>query len=642
MAMNNAYNPSSEGLMGTPVAQDIDQLADTYANKPEYLNQQYKVTQELKYLLAAQKVAGLLAEADKQLTASMAQQPSTVAQDMEQELLGRVQKMAGDGQDPRGKAQQVGGVLANKQQQQQKNMQRAAQGQGQPQRPQGQPQGRPMMAGGGLLSQRAPNLERMYGGGIVGFSGETGSVVQGYFDGGAVAKKLGISLEELERRIADQESRGLPREKAEQAMEQAAAVPSARKDFSMAEAYRQKLGIPEKKVEVEEEKEFTGTTKLPESPMLGNVKGAPKGLAALTPGANLPAGLPPIDDRTKKIFEGLPEEKIEEPLPPTPKPELEAAGVVDTAKSAKMLGAAEDTLKKVGGADVDTAFGRGSERAERGLASIKDSQRQKDLYGEQEGIAKEYSRRNRSEGEKSFERFLAGAAGGSGRAWTTGAGMKAGMDAQEASDYARDKDLLGTLKGITDTDLARQLDIEQTVLASGESLEGREMERQSKALAAEVSLYQTLNAEERTIYKAENDQKIAKYNSEVKQIADAQRNAIASRANELSAAFNTARLQAMDTKQRQTLLQKNVQFMAEQEAELSKRIIELSTDMQNLSSLKSIAEANKSTVEDELKIQAESLRVALASELAKVAAFNEQLQSGGDDFTGFKNVTGSS
>jgi hypothetical protein len=103
MAMNNAYNPSSEGLMGTPVAQDIDQLADTYANKPEYLNQQYKVTQELKYLLAAQKVAGLLAEADKQLTASMAQQPSTVAQDMEQELLGYVQKMAGDGQDPRSK-----------------------------------------------------------------------------------------------------------------------------------------------------------------------------------------------------------------------------------------------------------------------------------------------------------------------------------------------------------------------------------------------------------------------------------------------------------------------------------------------------------------------------------------------------------
>jgi hypothetical protein len=631
MAMNNAYNPSSEGLMGTPVAQDIDQLADTYANKPEYLNQQYKVTQELKYLLAAQKVAGLLAEADKQLTASMAQQPSTVAQDMEQELLGYVQKMAGDGQDPRSKAQQVGGVLANKQQQQQKNMQRAAQG---PQ--QGSP---PMMAAGGLLSQRAPNLERMYGGGIVGFSGETGSVVQGYFDGGAVAKKLGISLEELERRIADQESRGLPREKAEQAMEQAAAVPNARKDFSMTEAYRQKLGTPEKKVEEEvvDETAIDIAPATPRAPKTGTFpaleqKQQGQGLSGL-PGANLAPAL----------LGAMGVQNAEQ------KPELEAAGVVDNSRSAKMLGAAEASLKKVGGADVDTAFGSGSDRAKEGLKSIKDSQRQKDLYGEQEGIAKEYSRRNRSEGEKSFERFLAGAAGGSGRAWTTGAGMKAGMDAQEASDYARDKDLLGTLKGITDTDLTRQLEIDKAVLASGESSEARAMESQSKALAAEVSLYQTLNAEERAIYKAENDQKIAKYNSEVQQIADAQRNAIASKANELTATFNIARLQAMDTKQRQMLLQKNIQFMAEQEAEVNKRIVELSTDMQNLGSLKRIAEANKSTVEYELKIQAESLRAVVALGLAKLATFNEQLQGGDDDFAGgdddfagFEVVTGSS
>ena len=577
MAMSNAYNPSSEGLMGTPVAQDIDQLADTYANKPEYLNQQYKVTQELKYLLAAQKVAGLLAEADKQLTASMAQQPSTVAQDMEQELLGRVQKMAGDGQDPRSKAQQVGGVLANKQQQQQQNMQRAAQG---PQ--QGSP---PMMAAGGLLSQRAPNLERMYGGGIVSFVG-----------GGDVTE------EEIEALlVSDLKKYG------EMSDEELKAIIRSRKNTPKRQPILDTMAP-----------DTTVGTGLEALKQIAPRKEEPKVDAA-------PTLTPPAA-----------------PLPPTPKPELEAAGVVNTAKSAKMLGAAEATLKKVGGADVDAAFKSGSERAKEGLASIKDPQRQKDLYEEQEGIAKEYSRRNRSEGEKSFERFLAGAAGGSGRAWTTGAGMKAGMDAQEASDYARDKDLLGTLKGITDTDLTRQLDIEKTVLASGEGSEARAMERQSKALAAEVSLYQTLNAEERAIYKAENDQKIAKYNSEVKQIADAQQNAIASRANELTATYNTARIQAMDTKQRQMLQQKNLQFMAEQEAEVNKRIIELSTDMQNLGSLKSIAEANKSTVEDELRIQAESLRAVVALGLAKLATFNEQLQGGDDDFAGFEVVTGSS
>jgi hypothetical protein len=62
--------------------------------------------------------------------------------------------------------------------------------------------------------------------------------------------------------------------------------------------------------------------------------------------------------------------------------------------------------------------------------------------------------------------------------------------------------------------------------------------------------------------------------------------------------------------------------MAEQEAEVNKRIIELSTDMQNLGSLKIIAEANEdSTVADELKIQAESLRAVVAS-LSKIAGLS--------------------
>lgn len=613
MAMNNAYNPSSEGLMGTPVAQDIDQLADTYANKPEYLNQQYKVTQELKYLLAAQKVAGLLAEADKQLTASMAQQPSTVAQDMEQELLGRVQKMAGDGQDPRSKAQQVGGVLANKQQQQQKNMQRAAQG---PQ--QGSP---PMMAAGGLLSQRAPNLERMYGGGIVSFVGGgdvTEEEIEEY-----IRLNPTVSREEAFEYLRKRELGSPARETVETFRDEKL---RAFKD-AMTARRAQDEPVVEKVVD---ETAIDIAPATPRAPKTGTFpaleqKQQGQGLSGL-PGANLAPAL----------LGAMGVQNAEQ------KPELEAAGVVDTPKSAEMLDAAKETLKKVGGANVDTAFGRGSERAKQGLASIKDPQRQKDLYEEQEGIAKEYSRRNRSEGEKSFERFLAGAAGGSGRAWTTGAGMKAGMDAQEASDYARDKDLLGTLKGITDTDLARQLDIEKTVLASGESLEGSEMERQSKALAAEVSLYQTLNAEERAIYKAENDQKIAKYNSEVQQIADAQRNAIASKANELALAFNTEKLKTMSADNKNKLKLNIAKFVAEQRAAFQQTLIELKTDPTNLLGLKDLAEREDSTVADELKAQEVAMTAAFAASLAEITGLSAQLESSGDDWVGWENVTGSS
>jgi hypothetical protein len=613
MAISNAYNPSSEGLMGTPVAQDIDQLADTYANKPEYLNQQYKVTQELKYLLAAQKVAGLLAEADKQLTASMAQQPSTVAQDMEQELLGYVQKMAGDGQDPRSKAQQVGGVLANKQQQQQKNMQRAAQG---PQ--QGSP---PMMAAGGLLSQRAPNLERMYGGGIVSFVGGgdvTEEEIEEY-----IRLNPTVSREEAFEYLRKRELGSPARETVETFRDEKL---RAFKD-AMTARRAQDEPVVEKVVD---ETAIDIAPATPRAPKTGTFpaleqKQQGQGLSGL-PGANLAPAL----------LGAMGVQNAEQ------KPELEAAGVVDTPKSAEMLDAAKETLKKVGGANVDTAFGRGSERAKQGLASIKDPQRQKDLYEEQEGIAKEYSRRNRSEGEKSFERFLAGAAGGSGRAWTTGAGMKAGMDAQEASDYARDKDLLGTLKGITDTDLARQLDIEKTVLASGESLEGSEMERQSKALAAEVSLYQTLNAEERAIYKAENDQKIAKYNSEVQQIADAQRNAIASKANELALAFNTEKLKTMSADNKNKLKLNIAKFVAEQRAAFQQTLIELKTDPTNLLGLKDLAKREDSTVADELKAQEVAMTAAFAASLAEITGLSAQLESSGDDWVGWENVTGSS
>ena len=88
--------------------------------------------------------------------------PATVVQQLEQQLGGMGQPQQSMGLPPmRDKAQQVGGALAQKQQQQQKNMQRAAQG-----------QGRPMMAGGGLLSRPAPNIDPRYfeGGGIVAFA----------------------------------------------------------------------------------------------------------------------------------------------------------------------------------------------------------------------------------------------------------------------------------------------------------------------------------------------------------------------------------------------------------------------------------------------------------------------------------------
>ena len=136
-----------------------------------------KLQQEIKQMgpntikmIALQQIADQQKQKASQANLQAQTNPATVVQQLEQQLGGMGQPQQSMGLPPmRDKAQQVGGALAQKQQQQQKNMQRAAQG-----------QGRPMMAGGGLLSRPAPNIDPRYfeGGGIVAFA--QGKEVRGY------------------------------------------------------------------------------------------------------------------------------------------------------------------------------------------------------------------------------------------------------------------------------------------------------------------------------------------------------------------------------------------------------------------------------------------------------------------------------
>ena len=101
--------------------------------------------------------------------------PATVMQQLEQQIqqIGQPQQAMGL-PAMQGKVQQVGGALAQKQQMQQRNMQRAAQA------PQPRPQQPPVRAAmGGLMTQRAPNIDPRYfeSGGIVAFAnGSTGPI----------------------------------------------------------------------------------------------------------------------------------------------------------------------------------------------------------------------------------------------------------------------------------------------------------------------------------------------------------------------------------------------------------------------------------------------------------------------------------
>jgi hypothetical protein len=107
-----------------PMDREVDELAEVYS--PQQLQQKYKVTQELMYLLALQKVQSDMKAAQNQLTMSQQQQPGTIKDQME----GRVFQE---------KLRQVSGTIAQ---------QEAQRRQQQPQQP--RPQQR-MMASGGIV-----------------------------------------------------------------------------------------------------------------------------------------------------------------------------------------------------------------------------------------------------------------------------------------------------------------------------------------------------------------------------------------------------------------------------------------------------------------------------------------------------------
>jgi hypothetical protein len=133
--------------MAMGIDQEIQRRMDAYRGNPQGLQQRYQMSQQLLDLLALQKLKAEKDAVARQMQSQMQQTPGTVAQQMEQEMLGRTKQEM---------AQQVGGVMQQQARQQQQNMARIAQAAARPQ-------------GGiaGLAPQGARPAPRMAGGGIV-------------------------------------------------------------------------------------------------------------------------------------------------------------------------------------------------------------------------------------------------------------------------------------------------------------------------------------------------------------------------------------------------------------------------------------------------------------------------------------------
>ena len=130
------------------IDEQVSNRVDAYRGNPQQLMKMYQQNQELVDLLALQKLKSEKDAAKRQIEMQMQQQPGTVKQQREQELM----QMTKDDL-----AKQTQGVLQRKQQQQQANLQRAAKsglGAIAPRRPAPVPTQtpKPMMAGGGIVA----------------------------------------------------------------------------------------------------------------------------------------------------------------------------------------------------------------------------------------------------------------------------------------------------------------------------------------------------------------------------------------------------------------------------------------------------------------------------------------------------------
>lgn len=142
------------------IDQQIEQRKMQFRGNPQALQQRYGQSKQLLDLLALQQIATEQKQKAQAMQMQMQQNPATVAQQVEQEVLqgkkaemaqalGGMQAMRAPKRGQTETARGVAGALAQRQREKQSRMQR--------------------MADSGVASQPARNMERMYDGGIVGF-----------------------------------------------------------------------------------------------------------------------------------------------------------------------------------------------------------------------------------------------------------------------------------------------------------------------------------------------------------------------------------------------------------------------------------------------------------------------------------------
>jgi len=163
---------------------EVQRKVDAYRGNPAALKQRYQMNQDLLDLLALQRINKEMQEKKRDIEMSMQQNPQTIKQQREAEVLGGTKEEL---------SKRVGGIMAQRQAAQQRNLQNLAAGQRPATRtPMPTPMRNPRTEG--VASQRADNMVNMAQGGVVGF--QPGGEVGGGITDAQLAelRELGVNI----------------------------------------------------------------------------------------------------------------------------------------------------------------------------------------------------------------------------------------------------------------------------------------------------------------------------------------------------------------------------------------------------------------------------------------------------------------
>jgi hypothetical protein len=317
------------------------------------------------------------------------------------------------------------------------------------------------------------------------------------------------------------------------------------------------------------------------------------------------------------------------------------AAVADPTGTDEMGKALREKIAALGEEGKEGAFQTGLTRAKTvmqddDIRSEKDQARMDELYRKQEELEKKYTK---SDAQTSLDRFIAGAAGMSGRGYTTAKGGAEALAEFEAAELKRDRDFLNDYKAIAEGDLQARDNIRDRLLASADKSESEQRADIRSAISAGASVYGTMSREDQEAANRENDIRIAEYNTKVQADVEKERNRIRQEGNDQNFKFQMAQLDRLSANDRRDAILERRMFIDNAMLDARSSVEEFLADDMNADIIEEDMERLGIESIEDYRARLMEMRITRLSSYDEIVAANKAIKELEDapdeDFSGF-------